>query len=146
MNEKRPVKILVVDDESDITTIIKKGLEIEGFEVDGSGNPIEVLAKYKPGSYDLLILDIKMPNMTGFDLYREIRKLDKKVKVCFITAFEIYFDEFRRVFPKIHVSCFIQKPVTISQLAKAIRDELARPIIEDEPVPTQTLRKEQPTL
>jgi two-component SAPR family response regulator len=68
--------------------------------------------------------------MNGFELYREIRKLDPQVRVCFITAFEIYFDEFKRVFPKINVSCFIRKPVTIAQLARAVRDELARPLLQ----------------
>jgi two-component SAPR family response regulator len=73
-----------------------------------------------------------MPQMNGFELYREIRKLDPQVRVCFITAFEIYFDEFKRVFPKINVSCFIRKPVTIAQLARAVRDELARPLVQED--------------
>ena len=75
-----------------------------------------------------------MPGMNGFQLYREIRKIDKKVRVCFITAFEIYFDEFRRVFPKIHVSCFVPKPVTLSKLAQVVREELARPPPQEEEV------------
>jgi DNA-binding response OmpR family regulator len=143
---KKPnINILIVDDEADITTVLKKGLELEGFDVDASAKPLEVLENYVAGRYDLLLLDVRMPGIAGFELYREIRKIDRKVKVCFITAFEIYFDEFRRVFPRIHVSCFIHKPITIAQLAEAVREELTRPIIEDEPAPTQTLPREHHT-
>ena len=139
----RPVRILVVDDEADILSVLKKGLEREGFIVDTSANPLDVLQAYSPGSYDLLLLDIRMPQLNGFELYRKIREIDRKARVCFITAFEIYYDEFRRVFPKIPVSCFIQKPITTSQLAQAIREELVRPILEeDEPAIRKIRQKE----
>jgi two-component system catabolic regulation response regulator CreB/two-component system response regulator ChvI len=65
-----------------------------------------------------------MPKMSGFDLYRELLKRDEKIKVCFITAFEIYYDEFKRLFPTIKVTCFVRKPVTIEKLAEIIRQEL----------------------
>ena len=137
------IKILIVDDEPDIRTIIKKGLELEGYKVDEEADPRRVIPKYHPGHYDLVLLDIRMPGMSGFELFREIRKVDRKVKVCFITAFEMFYDEFRRVFPKIHVNCFIRKPATIAQLAKAIQDELARPPLEDdEPTLTPPRTKE----
>jgi two-component system catabolic regulation response regulator CreB/two-component system response regulator ChvI len=140
---KRPIKILVVDDEPDILGVLKKGLEHEGFTVDTNNKPLDVLQEYAPGKYDLLILDIRTPELDGFELYRKIREIDSKVKVCFITAFEVYFDEFRRVFPKIHVSCFIHKPITIKQLVQAVREELARPIVEeDEPAIKQVRQKE----
>jgi two-component system, OmpR family, response regulator ChvI len=119
-------RILVVDDEPDITQVLKRGLEQEGFLVDAYNDPRKALAEYEPDKYDLLLIDIRMPNMDGFQMYKEVMKRDAKVRVCFITAFEIYFDEFRRVFPKIRVSCFIPKPITISQLVKAIREELER--------------------
>lgn len=119
---------------------MKKGLEQNGYRVETSGNPEEVLANYQPGNFDLLLLDIRMPGMNGFELYREIRKIDPKVKVCFVTAFEIYYDEFKRVFPKIHVSCFINKPITIVQLSKLIAEELARaPTEEPKQAPKQPI-------
>jgi two-component system catabolic regulation response regulator CreB/two-component system response regulator ChvI len=120
-----------VDDEEDIRTVLSKGLMNEGFTVQAEGNPVKALRDYRKGSFDLLLLDIRMPEMNGFELYREIRKLDPQVRVCFITAFEIYFDEFKRVFPKINVSCFVRKPVTISQLAKVVRAEMARPVAQE---------------
>ena len=62
--------------------------------------------------------------MNGFELYRELKARDSKIRVCFITAFEVYYDEFRRVFPKIKVTCFVRKPITISALAKTVREEI----------------------
>jgi DNA-binding response OmpR family regulator len=141
LSDRQSMKILIVDDEEDILKVLQEGLQGEGFVVDISSKPLKVLENYKPGLYDLLLLDIRMPLMNGFELYRNIRKIDRKVKVCFITAFEIYFDEFRRVFPKIDVSCFVRKPITINQLARIVREELARPIQEeDEP----TIKQIQP--
>ena len=131
-NEEKSPRILIVDDEEDIRNVITMGLRREGFEVESSGDPAQVAASYRPGSYDLVLLDIRMPGMNGFELYRKIRARDSQVRVCFITAFEIYFDEFRRVFPKLRVSCFVRKPVTLSKLAQALRDELAGPEIEEE--------------
>ena len=138
-SKKQIPKVLIVDDEQDILTVIQKGLELEGFNVDTNRNPLDVLKNYVPGKYDLLLLDIRMPGLNGFELYRKIREIDSKVKVCFITAFEVYFDEFKRVFPKIHVTCFVHKPITITQLAKVVREELAR-TIEEEP----TIRQVKP--
>ena len=123
---EKKLRILVVDDEDDILQVIKKGLELEGFDVTTYSNPETALSEYRPGEYDLVLADIRMPGLSGFELYREIKKVDKKSKVCFITAFEIYYDEFRRVFPKLHVNCFIRKPATIAELAKAVHEELAR--------------------
>jgi CheY-like chemotaxis protein len=118
-------KVLVVDDERDIADVIKKGLESDGmFEVEAFNSPEEALSRFKPGKYDLLLLDIRMPRINGFQLYRELHKLDQKAKICFITAFEIYYDEFKKMFPKIRVNCFVRKPVSIEELRKIIREEL----------------------
>jgi DNA-binding response OmpR family regulator len=130
--ENHTVKILIVEDEADILVVLKKGLEREGFTVETQQDPVKALEEFKPGYYDLLLFDIRMPTMTGFELYRQIRKIDAKVKVCFITAFEIYFDEFKKLFPKIHVGCFVKKPVTIKELAKAVHEELSRANVEEE--------------
>jgi DNA-binding response OmpR family regulator len=118
-------RILVVDDERDIASVIKRGLENEGvFEVDAFHDPEEALNHFKPGRYDLLLLDIRMPKMNGFQLYRQLRKTDEKVRICFITAFEIYYDEFKKMFPKLRVNCFVRKPVSLEELAKTIKEEL----------------------
>jgi DNA-binding response OmpR family regulator len=119
-------KIILVDDEPDIGVSIKIGLEPKGFVVDAFEKPEDALQNFKPGEYDMLITDIQMPGMSGFDLYREVRKIDDKIKVAFITAFEIYEDEFSKVLPSIDVKCFIKKPVTMSELATRINEELAK--------------------
>jgi two-component system, OmpR family, response regulator ChvI len=117
-------RILIVDDEPDISQVLKMGLEKNGFAVDTYNDPLDVLSNFKADSYDLLLLDIKMPKMTGFDLYDRLHQIDEKAKICFITAYELYYDEFKRMFPKIKVDCFIRKPVSINNLARVIRDEL----------------------
>ena len=91
--------ILLVDDEEDIAQLFKKALERAGFIVDKYNDPLQSLSNYREGMYDLLLLDIKMPEMNGFELYKKIRQIDDKTKVCFMTAFEEYYDEFRKTFP-----------------------------------------------
>jgi DNA-binding response OmpR family regulator len=78
-----------VDDESDVCFVLETVLGENGFAVDSYQDPLLALEKFKPHSYNLVILDIKMPDLNGFALYREIKRLDKKVKVCFLTAGEI---------------------------------------------------------
>ncbi|MGA7692731.1 MAG: response regulator [Nitrososphaeraceae archaeon] len=76
----------VVDDELDITLTLKSVLEQSGFNVDLFNDPLLALQNFKTNFYDLIILDIKMPKMNGFDLYEKIKMVDNKVKVCFLTA------------------------------------------------------------
>lgn len=119
------IKILVVDDEPDIVYSIKRGLEIKGFTVDGFDDPIIALANYKPSKYDLCLIDIRMPKMNGFELYREIKKKEPNVKICFCTAFEVVYREaFYKAFPELDERSFIPKPATISQLTERIALEL----------------------
>ena len=118
-------RILIVDDEPDITIAFKLGLESSGFETDTYNDPLEALSNFKAGAYDLLLLDIKMPNMTGFELFQRIQMIDDKVKVCFVTAFEVYYEALKEVFPTIEDECFIQKPIKIQELTSRIEDRLA---------------------
>jgi two-component system, OmpR family, response regulator ChvI len=117
-------RILIVDDEPDIAQVLKMGLEKNGFAVEAYNDPLDAISNFKVGSYDLLLIDIKMPKMDGFELYKKLHQIDEKAKICFITAYELYYDEFKRVFPKIKVECFIRKPVSINNLARVIKDEL----------------------
>jgi DNA-binding response OmpR family regulator len=117
-------RILIVDDEPDVAFTLKKGLEEEGFQIDIFNDPLKAQSYFKAGEYDMLLLDINMPKLNGFELYRELKKIDNRVKICFITAFELYYDEFRRVFPKLNVTCFVRKPITIDELAKILKQEL----------------------
>ncbi|HZC48648.1 MAG TPA: response regulator [Nitrososphaeraceae archaeon] len=76
-------RVLIIDDEPDMTLLSKIVLEQNGFKVDSFNDPLAALSNFKPDSYDLVILDIKMPNIDGFELYRQIMKIDNKVKACF---------------------------------------------------------------
>ena len=88
-------RILLVDDEVDINLTIKLVLEGSGFKIDSFTDPLLALDSFRTGLYDLVILDVKMPIMNGFGLYREIRKLDNKVKICFLTAAsDVYYEAF----------------------------------------------------
>ena len=79
-------RIMIVDDDSDCTFTIKIVLERYGFKVYSYNNAYLALGAYRSNFYDLVILDIILPEMNGFQLYREIKKIDKKVKVCFLSA------------------------------------------------------------
>jgi CheY-like chemotaxis protein len=121
--EKR--KILVVDDDPDIANLYKLCLEGEGFVVHSFNDPLFALANYKPGEYDLLLFDIKMPHIDGFELYQKIRLVDDRTKVCFISAFEEYHTRFKELFPNLKESdCFIRKPVELGALARKINSRL----------------------
>ena len=114
-------RILVVDDEPDLTRVSTLALEYHGFKVDTFNDPQEALSKFKPGLYDLIILDIKMPKMDGFELYHEIKKKDNNAKVCFLTASELYYEEFRnKEYRALDRNLFIRKPINNEDLVKEI--------------------------
>ena len=117
--------ILLIDDELDITLTIKGILEDAGFKVDSFNDPIFVLDNYKVNFYDLVILDILMPKMNGFELYVKIKEKDPKVKVCFLTASEFYYEKFRKEYSSQLVKIldkefFIQKPIKNKDLIKYV--------------------------
>jgi DNA-binding response OmpR family regulator len=120
-DEERKLRILAVDDEPDLTMLCRMSLEHYGFEVDTFNDPQEALSKYKPGSYDLVILDIKMPKMDGFELYHKIKKKDNNANICFLTASELYYEEFRKKeYYALDKSMFIRKPIDNEELLKEV--------------------------
>jgi DNA-binding response OmpR family regulator len=120
-------RILVVDDEPDLTQVSTLALEYHGFKVDSFNDPQEALSKYRPGLYDLVILDIKMPKMDGFELYQEIKKKDSNANVCFLTASEQYYEEFRKKdYLALDRNLFIRKPIENEELVKQIKQMIKR--------------------
>jgi two-component system response regulator ChvI len=114
-------RILFVDDEPDLTEVFTMALEYHGFKVDSFNDSQEALSKYKPGLYDLVILDIKMPKLDGFELYQEIKKKDNNANICFLTASELYYEEFRKKeYCAIDRNLFIRKPIQNDELVKQI--------------------------
>ena len=127
MIKTRKNKILLVDDDPDITDTFSMGLEDTGlFEVETYNDSIEALSNFKPFLFDFILLDIKMPMMSGFELCDKIKKLDGNVKVCFISAFDPYSDELKEEFLSLKVECFIPKPIQIKELVERIHVELSR--------------------
>jgi two-component system, OmpR family, response regulator ChvI len=121
-NDNRPLRrILLVDDEVDVISVFKMILEMNGYEVDAYTDPTSALDDFKPNFYGLLLLDIRMPTINGFELYRKMRNIDDKVSVCFITAFEDYREEFKESFPMLdEFKYFIRKPKAIEDLVNHV--------------------------
>ena len=118
-------RILVVDDEYDISLTIKVVLEENGFKVDSFTDASEVLENFRTGLYDLVILDVKMPEMDGFILYEKIKKLDDKVIICFLTAADdAYYEFLKKNYPSINEDCIIYKPVDTKSLLRRIKSVL----------------------
>ncbi len=119
-------KILLVDDEPDITFTIKNMLYNTGFQMYTFNDPITPLKLFRRNFYDLVILEIKIPNMDGFELYIKIKEKDPTVKICFLTAIAIFDEEFRKSRPEVDriitQECFIQKPITTEDLIKKLID------------------------
>jgi len=117
-------RILLVDDEPDIIFTITKILEENGFKVDSFNDPLLALNSYKVNFYDLVILDIKLPKMDGFELYTKIREKDPKVKMCFLTAVTKLNEEAGKIRlalgKTINEDYFIQKPVEMEDLLKKL--------------------------
>ena len=124
-------RVLIVDDEDDINLLFKMVLEDNGFKVDIFNDPLTALQNFTAGSYDLLILDMLMPNMNGFELYQEIRMIDYKARVCFLTTGRIDHEEFRKKVASISSiendieNCLIiSKPMENEELIKRVNEQL----------------------
>jgi DNA-binding response OmpR family regulator len=119
-------RILIVDDNSDITLTLRMGLEDNDatMEVHCYNNPAKALLDFKPNFYDLLLVDVNMPLMDGFELCKKLVEKDLNVRVCFMTSGEINMDAVRDVHPLKSIGCFIKKPITADALAKRVRAEL----------------------
>ena len=115
-------RILIIDDEPDVCMVLERVLRANGFTVDSYEDPFLALENFKANLYDLVILDIKMPELNGFALCREIKKIDKKTKACFLTAGEMYYGAYSDIFSSLPANCFIRKPIENEQLVKRINE------------------------
>jgi DNA-binding response OmpR family regulator len=119
-------KILLIDDEPNLTLVFKLGLEDNGFEVDMFNDILMTLSAFKNNpSYALALIDIKMPKMNGFELYNEMRKINDKIKVCFITAFDVQKGDMKAISASDDQSvAIIRKPSAIEEIVQAIKNQL----------------------
>ena len=120
-NENRK-KILIVDDDPDICVTLKEIFKQNGFIADSFTDPILALDNFKAGLYDLLLLDIKMPEMNGFQLHQKMKKIDDTVKICFLTAGEVCHEiRKEKEFCALDKELFLQKPIGITELILELR-------------------------
>jgi DNA-binding response OmpR family regulator len=118
-------RILAIDDEPDITLMLKLGLEDGGFDVDAFSDPELALVSFRPGLYDLVLIDIMMPKMDGFALYEQLKKVDPGVKVCFLTASEMYHEENRGIeHCALNKDLFLQKPISTDDLIMEVNRKI----------------------
>jgi DNA-binding response OmpR family regulator len=118
-------RLFLVDDEQDVTSILCSVLQENGFEVVFFNDPLLALEHFKPRYYDLVILDIKMPAMNGFELYRQIRRKDNHVKVCFLTAVSEFgeYEQYKKeAYPKLGERHFVAKPVPNDELIRKVNE------------------------
>jgi CheY-like chemotaxis protein len=125
-------RILIVDDNVDITVTFKTAIEDSNdandtnkkIEVYTANDPVVALSEFKPNFYDLLLIDINMPHMNGFELCEKILVIDINVRICFMSSVEINREALREIYPSLGLGCFIRKPVSLDYLVKRIMSEL----------------------
>jgi CheY-like chemotaxis protein len=123
-------QLLIIDDDPDVTLTFKQGLETVTennerlFEVYSYNDPIDALSNFESNFYDLLLIDINMPKMNGFDLSKQILKQDLGVKICFMSSGQINEEALRENYPMLSLGCFIRKPVEIRELVRKLKSEL----------------------
>ena len=125
--------IMIIDDDYDTTLTFKKGLEAENnkstnnntiFEVHTYNHTQLALSEFKPNFYNLLLIDINMPVMNGFELSTKILEIDPNPKICFMSAAEVNHEALREIYPAINIGCFIKKPITVEYLVRRVKAEL----------------------
>ncbi len=119
-------RILIIDDDPDITIVLRMSLEDNGFKADSYTNPVLAFENFRDGLYDLVLLDIKMPELDGFHFYQKIRKMDSRAKICFLTATEYFHEEIRKEhgFDEFSQETFLRKPIEIKDLVREIKKML----------------------
>ncbi len=114
--DRRRKRILFVNDDVDITAVIKEGLKRYGYEVETFVDSNLALQNFKAGTYDLLLLDVLMNGLDGFELYNKMRKIDENIKICFISASNTFYEKYKHLYPEIKEECYIEKPLGIKNL------------------------------
>lgn len=129
---KKAKTILVVDDDQNTTFAVKSGLENENshttnrisYLVHTYNFPTLALSEFKPNFYDLLLVDVEMPNMNGFEFSTKVLEIDADPKICFMSAAEVNYEALREIYPSVSFGCFIKKPISLEYLIRRVRAEL----------------------
>jgi CheY-like chemotaxis protein len=129
---RKKKRVLLVDDEPDIYMVYQIVLEDAGYECTSYTDSVKAMQEFRPNYYDLILLDIKMPVLNGFDLCKKIIELDKAVHIIFITASEAYYEKFRgQHFPELGKINYIQKPIGNDELVRLVDMIIANSITMD---------------
>ena len=115
--------VLLIDDDKDILTVLKRSLELKGVNTYGFTNPVLAVEHFKnnAASYDIVVTDIRIPQMNGFEVARAVKEIRPDIKLAFITAFEINKSQFEKVLPSTNVDAFITKPVKSDTFVEVIK-------------------------
>ncbi|MFL6368183.1 MAG: response regulator [Nitrososphaeraceae archaeon] len=126
-NQKsRRKRILLVDDEPDLCMIYRIVLQDAGYECTPYTDSVKAMQEFKPNYYDLILLDIKMPILNGFELCKKIREADKTVQIAFVTASEVYYEKAReKYYPELANINYIQKPIGNEELVRIVNIMIA---------------------
>src|SRR5918912_2721715 len=128
----RRKRIRVVDGEYDLCVDYQMVLQDAGFECISYIDPVKALKEFRPDYYDLILLDIKMPVLNGFELCKKIIELDRTVHIVFITASEEYYEKFRsQHFPELGKINYIQKPIGNDELLQIVNTIVSNSITID---------------
>ena len=124
---KSKAKILIIDDERDINNLFKMYLEHDDFHVDAYTNPIDALYYFKKDEYDLILLDLKMPQIDGISMFQALKKKDEDVTICLITADISYLEHLKEKIPNIE-KYTIHKPILLRNLKDKINELISENI------------------
>jgi DNA-binding NtrC family response regulator len=117
-------KILVIDDDIGTSIFFKICLEDAGYYVEIYNDPIKLLEDFEAGFYDLLISDIRMPKINGFELASRIKQMDKNIKICLVTAFEGYYESIIETYKELDLNCLIKKPINKPNFLEIVNKKL----------------------
>jgi CheY-like chemotaxis protein len=118
-------RLLIVDDDPDIIIVFKTALENNKYSVDAFTNPLEAISKFKTNQYDFVLLDVVMPEMDGFELYDEIKRIDPNVKVCFMTAYDVNYESLKDIYEMPDIDgTYFKKPFEMEELIEYLNKEL----------------------
>ena len=122
--QQKTSSVLLIDDDQDILTILKRLLELKGMNTHGFTDPVLAVEHFRnnAANYDIVVTDIRMQQMNGFEVARAVKEIRQDIKLAFITAFEINKSEFEKVLPSTNVDAFITKPVKSATFVEVIND------------------------
>ena len=117
--------ILIIDDDPDINNLFKVYLEHDDFQVDSYANPVDASYYFKKGKYDLILLDLKMPQIDGIAMFHALKNRDDKAIICLTTADMSYLQQLKEKIPNIE-KYIIYKPI----LLRSLKDKINELILE----------------